>query len=172
MKFLRNPQSGFTLIELLVVIGILGILAGTLFFTINPIEQLRRGGDAAKKTVAENFVTAANSYNSIQRTYPWDTTAANCNNSVALASTPLATGSTVNACVTSLVDNGDLKATFDDDTATLADVLVTGDANTFAVCFLPESEAEQKSPQAKYTSAGVESSSCTPGTNCYWCLVQ
>ena len=172
MKIVRNFQSGFTLIELLVVIGILGILAGTLFFTINPIEQLRRGGDASKKTAAENFVTAANSYNSIQRTYPWDTDGANCNNSVALASTPLASGTTVNACVTTLVDNGDLKATFDDDTNTLSDLVVTGNANSFAICFLPESEAEQNSPQAKYTSAGVESSSCTPGTSCYWCLVQ
>lgn len=169
---MRSSARGFTLIELLVVIGILGILAGTLFFTINPIEQLRRGSDASLKTAAENFVTASNSYNSVQRAYPWDTNGADCNNGVALSSTPLASGTTVNACVTELISNGDLKNTYDDDTATLNDLLVSGTDTNFAICFLPESESEQNSPQARYTSAGVESTTCTPGTNCYWCLAQ
>lgn len=62
----KNPISGFTLIELLVVIAVIGVLAGSIIVAINPVEQLARSRDAARKNnirqlgegIAKNFIVS------------------------------------------------------------------------------------------------------------------
>jgi len=68
----KNKSAlGFTLIELLVVIAILGILAGSILVAVNPIEQLRKGRDAGRKTTVNQLGRAIESYYTSQNgTYP------------------------------------------------------------------------------------------------------
>lgn len=51
-KFYRTKFSpfGFTLIELLVAIAIIGILAGSVFFVLNPAAQFQKAQDAKRKS--------------------------------------------------------------------------------------------------------------------------
>jgi len=167
--FHKSSSKGFTLIELLVVIGILGILAGTLFFTINPLEQLNRGGDAAKKTAVEGFLNGVNGFYATQTMFPWDTNYANdCSTggTGVLSQVPLHNGTATHACVTELISVGELRDSFDEDTSVLQEIYVTADADSVAVCFAPESSSEQAT--ANYAQDGT---AYVTGDR-YWCVVQ
>lgn len=59
---MEEKQKGFTLIELLVVIAIIGILAGIIYWSINPKEQADKAQDAkiyvsvnGMRAVIENY---------------------------------------------------------------------------------------------------------------------
>ena len=69
MKFLKSG-AGFTLIELLVVVAIIGVLAGSAFFTLNPAEQLAKSRDAQRKSDFEQMKNALDAYYSDNNRYP------------------------------------------------------------------------------------------------------
>jgi prepilin-type N-terminal cleavage/methylation domain-containing protein len=76
----RLKSGGFTMIELLIVISILGILAVMVLAAINPLEQINRGRDTAKRGDAEQLLGAFERYNAFNGYFPWqgdetDTTA-------------------------------------------------------------------------------------------------
>lgn len=78
----RLKSGGFTMIELLIVISILGILAVMVLAAINPLEQINRGRDTAKRGDAEQLLGAFERYNAFNGYFPWqyggnDTTVAN-----------------------------------------------------------------------------------------------
>lgn len=83
----------------------------------------------------------------------------------------------LNGCITSLVGNGELKASFAS-VANLSKIIVTnpnpqsGNATDVIACFQPQSASQQLDPNTKYTQTGANGTACksTGGnTNCYWC---
>ncbi|MBI2442875.1 MAG: type II secretion system protein [Candidatus Levybacteria bacterium] len=58
----HNSQRGFTLIELLVVIAVIGVLAGAIIVAINPVEQLKRSRDTARKSATGQLASAVSAY--------------------------------------------------------------------------------------------------------------
>lgn len=67
----RLKSGGFTMIELLIVISILGILAVMVLAAINPLEQINRGRDTAKRGDAEQLLGALERYNAFNGFFPW-----------------------------------------------------------------------------------------------------
>lgn len=67
----RLKSGGFTMIELLIVIAILGILAVMVLAAINPLEQINRGRDTAKRGDAEQLLGAFERYNAFNGYFPW-----------------------------------------------------------------------------------------------------
>jgi len=61
---------GFTLIELLVAVGIIGVLAGSTFFALNPGVQLAKTRDAQRKNDLEQIRNALDAYYSDYNVYP------------------------------------------------------------------------------------------------------
>jgi prepilin-type N-terminal cleavage/methylation domain-containing protein len=59
---ITKKQKGFTLIELLVVIAIIGILAGILFFAIDPADQKVRAEDAKRIAIFNGVQKALDLY--------------------------------------------------------------------------------------------------------------
>lgn len=72
MKNLIFKSKGFTLIELLIVIALIGILAVALLSAINPLEQLRKGRDSARKADAAELLNAIERFQASYQCYPWD----------------------------------------------------------------------------------------------------
>ena len=69
---IKSWQRGFTLIELLIVIALIGILAVALLSAINPLEQLRKGRDSARKADASELLNAIERFNASYQCYPWN----------------------------------------------------------------------------------------------------
>lgn len=177
-----KSQKGFTLIELLVVIGVLGILAAGLLATIDPLEQFRKGADSNRKTTALEINNALTRYYSVHGVMPWASVAnggANCNGGTAPAAARVSNVTAATAfgdCLTTLVNEGELKATFPTQYNVLNRLYVTdttpagSTATSVAVCYDPESKSESARPETKYSqnpTGGV----CDPAasTTCYWC---
>lgn len=175
-KFTKAP--GFTLIELLVVIGILGILAAALIATIDPVEQIKKGQDTTMKEASTEFLNANVRYFATHNALPWFSVAnggANCySGGNTLSNITIANLAT---CITTLVGDGELKQAFSG-ANNLTQISVTnpnpqtnGTSDTI-VCFQPQSKAQQKDPNTKFTATGATGTGCksTGGaTNCYWC---
>lgn len=88
----RLKSGGFTMIELLIVISILGILAVMVLAAINPLEQINRGRDTAKRGDAEQLLGAFERYNAFNGYFPWqgddtDTTVTNIDLTMQLVNT-------------------------------------------------------------------------------------
>lgn len=164
-------KSGFTLIELLIVIAILGILAIGLIAALDPIEQLKRARDTSTRTAVEEFFNAAVRYYAVKEEFPW-------------GSSSLTTQSLVNLTDTyiqSLVEAGELKSRFSDDTTALGRILVTstnedflGNMDDLAVCFAPESKAVRTEENSDHNGAGVKLTGCPTSDysaqTCFWCV--
>lgn len=172
-------SKGFTLIELLVVLGILGILAAALLAAINPVEQLNKAQDTSLKNTATQFQDGIVQYYSTHNDFPWDTAGANCYpaGGGTLAQVPL---SSLTTCITDLVADGDLKASFKDAT-NLGKVYATnpnpqtGNASDTISCFTPQSATEQSNSLTKFDpshngqSGGAACKSAGGSTKCDWC---
>jgi prepilin-type N-terminal cleavage/methylation domain-containing protein len=174
----RVSRAGFTLIELLVVIGILGILAAALIATIDPFEQLRKANDTSAKNTASEFLSATTRYYGSKGAYPWSTAAEGGEDCVAVYP---ANGTYLNAftpCITTLVNQGELKASFANAGNVLKTVKVIQGSLTepLLVCYLPTSKSGQEDPAAIYNASGVaQSANCksqaaSGGTDCWVCL--
>jgi len=90
VKRFINKTRGFTLIELLIVIALIGILAVALLSAINPLEQLRKGRDSARKADASELLNAVERFNASYQCYPWNYDGAVC--TVSGSYTPLGGG--------------------------------------------------------------------------------
>ena len=158
-------KKGFTLIEMLVVIGVIGILAAGLLAAIDPMEQLKKGRDTRKRSLAVEVVNATTRYYATRGTMPW-ASGGDPSESVL---------SGLSAIITNLVTMGELKSDF---AATVAlggigdAIFVTGSytAATVVACFDPESKSISLDPTTVFTKAGViNTASCPALIGCYWC---
>lgn len=173
-----SVKSGFTLIELLVVIGILGILAAALIATIDPFEQLKKANDANTKNTAVEYVNANIRYFTTHTSMPWQNDT-NCNGGTAAPSAANLGAGTMSGCLTSLVNDGEIKAAFTTATGILTNIIVTGGTNAVTACYLPSSKSGQRDANARYKNDGTlaaPANSClgaaSPAigaTACYWC---
>lgn len=176
MKFFTAHRSqsfskGFTLIELLVVIGILGVLAAALVATIDPFEQLRKANDANVKNTAVEFINANIRYYTTHSNMPWDNTACAGGTGVIVTSN---LSSVASGCLGLLIADGEIKPGFTTVTGVLSKIIVSGSSNGVTACFQPESRAQQRDLNTKYTISGVETTGCVSqsggvATTCYWC---
>lgn len=182
-------QKGFTLIELLVVISILGVIAVGLMVAIDPIEQINRSSDAAKRSLA-NEVMGGFSRFYTARGYSAacpNSACASYNNSLS-TSTPVAV-STLAAVNTSLNNTGDTKSatsltSHSQATRVYASLANTGVANaaTIVLCWQPQSKVQKSDADINdpnttvYNNIGVlQTAVACPATNantCYQCTRQ
>jgi general secretion pathway protein G len=65
-----NSQLGFTLVELLIVIGVLGIMASSLYVLIDPALQISKSRDSNRKADIKQIQAALELYRSDQGNYP------------------------------------------------------------------------------------------------------
>lgn len=79
-KFTLSAREGkgFTLIELLIVIALIGILAVALLSAINPLEQLRKGRDSARRADAAELLSAIERFQASYQCYPWNYSTGAC----------------------------------------------------------------------------------------------
>lgn len=170
-NFRKTSQKGFTLIELLVVIGILGVLAAALVATIDPFEQLKKANDANVKNTAVEFIDANIRYFTTHNQMPW--APGGCNSGVNPTGEAL-TAAGMTSCLSSLVNDGEIKAAFTTVTGILSSVIVSGTSQDITACFLPQSKAQRNDPNTRYDQYGNlitnPSTTCGPtSTACYWC---
>ena len=152
--------------ELLIVIGILGILAAGLLAAIDPLEQLKKGRDQQKRSIAVDYSSALSRYYATYGSMPWG----------ALATGPVTLSSVTNSVTASLIQVGELKPTFSQALPGGAGAALSlyADANLDSfVCFDPESKSISQDPSSIFTSssgttgAGCPTTSSTSG--CYFC---
>lgn len=167
-KGVSQVKKGFTLIELLIVIAILGILAIGLMAALDPLEQLKRARDTATRSTVEEFYNAALRYYSTKEKFPWTTDRVEAQTLVGIT----------DSYIQSLINAGELKERFQDDTSQLKKIVVTsthadflGGMDDLAVCFHPESKSIQDDENSKYDVSGITDSDCPSiGGTCYWCI--
>lgn len=143
-------KKGFTLIELLIVIAILSILAVGLIATLDPLEQVNRATDTARKATATDLIHAAD------RFYASNQISVACDQS---------TGDTTCAAFT-----GGLN------TSTTVKLSTLGGANTNSLNNYLFEKGETKSPtsfsanpQAKNIDVGLKTVTPTTGTTLIVC---
>lgn len=151
-----EATKGFTLIELLIVIALIGILAVALLSAINPLEQLRKGRDSARKADSSELLNAIERFYTSYQCYPWNYTAgtgcadAGAYGPVTTPDNPDFAGGTGGADVANLITVNELKPEFQTRLETSTNVsfnrlyVIEPDGTTsfegqVRVCFEPES---------------------------------
>ena len=194
---IKSWQKGFTLIELLIVIALIGILAVALLSAINPLEQLRKGRDSARKADAAELMNAVERFYASYQCYPWDLAA--CDNTVVLAGatdTPTMDLTAAGEIMTQLLAKNELKTQFSDRVNTVGNVSyqklwvvedgwVSGVAGSVSVCFEPESKTGRSGglgrmrDQVSFTTSAVVADCSTTnylgggaGALCWICVPQ
>ncbi len=176
----HRSSRGFTLIELLIVIAVIGILAIAVLSAINPIEQIKKGTDTAKRSDASELLSALDRYYTTFQCYPWDFNGTDCASSPAAVSMVQASTmddgasrGAVNYTLKELTtDTNELKPEYLK-RKNLASIYVTKDSSDLGhVCFQPESK--QMRVLAKLQRNGT--TACTAGTfagtavSCHICI--
>jgi len=167
MKKAYLRRQGFTLIELLVVITLIGVLAVAVLSALNPIEQINKGRDAAKRADSSQLLNAIDRYFASNEKFPWNNfTGYTASVDVAFGGTadfagvgvcggavgsPLATGAGTSGCSSNgyLINTQELKNQYGKrpyfrSTSLPADKLQVYKAinePSVSVCFIPSSKA-------------------------------
>lgn len=185
----NKMQQGFTLVELLVVIGILGVLVAALLATLDPLEQIRKGNDSARLSIAREYQQAYTRYYANKGLFPWvdpdgaGPLAADCTATlpVAAATTPVTLTSLTNSggtgCNDVLVTSGELKSSKIPSNLTSSPnsliISTTANNDRVVVCFRPASKSQTSTANSAQTdSIGGASCSGSPAApnNCYVCV--
>ena len=163
--------SGFTLIEILIVVALIGALFLGILAAVDPLEQLKKGGDASKRELTNQIYNGLLQYYSTQNTFPWSTDV----NSVAGTAGAMTAAST--GYLTKVVDQGELKPDFINLAGNnLGKIFLTstadaqGNRQNLSSCFLPDSKAFRADPNSKYIIDGTVTSGCSATSACYWCI--
>jgi len=141
--------------ELLIVIGVLGILAAGLLAAIDPFEQLKKARDSNYRSAAIELLSATQRYYANHGYFPWTNTASTCSTeaveldpaeTASLSAEQLKLGAgdmaTFGTCLSDLVADGELKATFSEGLNTSV-YLSTWGKTSVRVCYSPESKSNR-----------------------------
>lgn len=80
-------QKGFTLLELLIVIAVLGVLAGVVLVSANPVGQYNKGRDGQRKSDLRQLQSALEFYRTDAGRYPPAASLSSCGNGTSLTYT-------------------------------------------------------------------------------------
>ena len=163
-------NHGFTLIEILVVVALIGALFLGILAAVDPLEQLKKGGDTAKRNLTLELYNGFLRTYAVQGSFPW----------VADISAMVGTNNAMTAAggyLDVVVSAGELKGDFKNLAGSnLGKIYLTstadaqGNRQNLSSCFLPDSKSMRQDPNAKYSNIGTVSSGCSVGTPCYWCI--
>lgn len=155
-------KKGFTLIELLIVIGILGILAAGLLAAIDPLDQLRRGRDSTRRTIAVEFTNAMNRFYAQTGVWPWGTTADTAYTNI-----------TAGATLAALTAANELKSSFAAGIPANSTIIFAVSNGAVYTCFQQEGRAPNAADVYVATgpppTTGAACSGASGGTACYFC---
>ncbi len=62
MEKTLQPRSGFTLLEIILVVALISILAGIIFFTINPVKRIADTNNAQRRADVNTIISAVYKY--------------------------------------------------------------------------------------------------------------
>jgi len=155
-------NRAFTLLELLISIALLGILALLAVVALNPFEQVKKGTDTVRRSVANDVFTALNNVYIKNGNFTWGTD---------IIAAPLSSTQGETA-IASLISGGELTSGFRQlAQKDLSKVFLTStvDGSVLRVCFLPESSSMRKDANTRYDESGNPVAEC-PALGCFTCI--
>jgi len=162
MVIRQKLPRGFTLIELLIAITLLATLSALLLVGLNPFEQIKKGADSVKRTIANDVYNAITHVSIKSGNQSWKTD---------LIGVLLSSAEGGDA-IASLISAGELTSGFqkitEKDLSKIA-LTSTADGSILRLCFLPESSSLKQSTDTKYDRYGNYVNSC-PDEGCYTCV--
>ncbi|MEI7653366.1 MAG: prepilin-type N-terminal cleavage/methylation domain-containing protein [bacterium] len=158
---MHHKSPAFTLIELIIGITILSLLAVALLAALDPIEQISKARDTAKRNLAVELHGAYVRYNANKDTYPTNLAAA-----VGVGTYQYLTSAQLKTDITSLISAGELKPNFlqaagsNLDSLRVGTVVDTVNGTYLSICYKPQSKLELQK-QGLFTVTGLVSSNMT-----------
>lgn len=158
---MHHKSPAFTLIELIIGITILSLLAVALLAALDPIEQISKARDTAKRNLAVELHGAYVRYNANKDTYPQNLAAA-----VGQTNYQYLTSAQLKTDITALISAGELKPNFLQAAGSNLDSLRVGtvvdavNGTYLSICYKPQSKLELQK-QGLFTVAGLDSTNMT-----------